>query len=278
MPADGTTDTPPPAAPRTHESELARTDPHSAEEIEGFLTGTDSFDPRNYEGPPTDDRGAFEYKPDVPHIDGPPVDSDGNLAHIPDAQERKLLDADVPPIPPDSPADAAALHQGDLATYAGTDSWRDTTAHAGDCVWFGAAEAYPSSPPDGYADKAISGYGVPEGELPAGWEDTALSARLPTDGTDPAPVTFDAQEYNEGTQVKAGGPDSEYKGYLHCYEFQQDHAVAEGVAKANTQYGEGGTPQMYITDVQQAIRDGELKYVGQVPLANITPSERIKYM
>jgi hypothetical protein len=259
-----------------------RTDVLTAEEVESILTGTAGFDPRNYEGPPVDSRGAFDYKPNVVHAEG--LNEHGKDWKPPGNQS-------LPEYPPDSPAEAAALRQVDLASYAAPDPWENGLAHEHDRVWLGAAEKHPdpANCPPGYVDDSISGYGVPEGGLPGdGWKEVALGARNSVaTGTDqvaatgekasPTESALDAQEYNQGSQIRP-------RGWLHCYEFTQDHAVATGIATENTQYGEGGIPQMYIPNVKDAIcKDAIgsdrpiLVYVGQIPMTNTGASDRIKY-
>jgi hypothetical protein len=257
-----------------------RTDVHTSEEVESLLTGKAGFDPSNYEGPSVDSQGAFEYKPNVVHADG--LNEQGRDWEPPGNQL-------APEYPSGSPAEGAALDQGDLASYAATDySWKDDLAYERDRVWFKAAEEHPDPdkcPPD-YIDKAITGYGVPEGGLPGGWTDITLDARTPwAAGTDQSAVTgdtvsvtesvLDAQKYNQSSQIRplAG----EYCRWLHCYEFKRNHAVATGIATENTQYGEGGTPQMYIPDVKDAIGSKVLVYVGQVRMTNTSASDRVKY-
>ncbi|HEX6518502.1 MAG TPA: hypothetical protein VF070_00600 [Streptosporangiaceae bacterium] len=231
--------------------EPERSDLTTAPATEGVYPGADD----DAIGEPMD--FTFKYKPDVMHIEGPPVDSEGKLIPpLTDQQkaEQKQFDTTTDRYEPVSPADAALVRQGMLENYAGSDEWRSGMRSEGDRIWFGAVDPHPPDASSGYLDKGISGFGVPEGELPDDWG-VALSART----------------YSEGTQVMPGGPDNTYRGWLQCYEFTKDCAVAEGVARENTQYGGGGTPQVYVPDIEQAVHDGVLKYAGQVQMTDTQP-------
>jgi hypothetical protein len=220
---------------------------HTAEEVDNVLAGKDDLG--WLETPARDAHGRFDYGPNVIHAEGI-------------ADSGKWSDPTVPNFPPVSAADAATLCQGDLSAYPGVDSWSTEVAHEGDRIWFASSKPEDTS--------SIIGFGVPEGNLHDGQQEVALSAA----------------RYNEGAQV-APNSNLEYREYLDCYEFTQDTSIATGVATENSQYGNGGMPQMYVQDVKELLEQGRrlppeertgpaLVYVGSVRLTDTSASWQVR--
>jgi hypothetical protein len=261
---------------QARDGDQRRTDVLTAEETEARVTGTSGYDPANYAQPPADGDYTYDYKPDVIHSEGQPVDADGNVAVKPTKEEVEELEPQLPPEIHLSPADDAMSLQGIPENYAAVDDWSNKKAREGDRVSFAATKPDPSASgdyPDEYLQDpagylGITGFGVPEGGLPDGqaWDAVGDSPRL------------DPHAYNEGAQISPGGDQYEYRRWLQTYEFTKDYDVAVGTATENTQYGPGGSEQMYVPDIEQAIRDGTLRYVGQVQMTegNLKPSDRVK--
>lgn len=71
----------------------------------------------------------------------------------------------------------------------------------------------------------------------------------------------------EGLQVQKHdiyGYKSEVQGYL----VKQDIDAAFGITKANTQYGVGGLPQVFLPNVKELIEKGVLVPIEKISLLN----------
>ena len=138
-----------------------------------------------------------------------------------------LMEAEREPI---SPSNMAETWQG-KAPYTGVDSYADMTVKQGEILYRG--EPYGTE----YftTEEAISSVGQ------------------------------DAQKLFEGLQVqkhKVHGYKKEMQGYL----FNQDIAAAQGITKANPQFGAGGLPQIFVPYANDWIEKGILIPVKKIKL------------
>ncbi len=75
----------------------------------------------------------------------------------------------------------------------------------------------------------------------------------------------DAMKLFEGLQVEKN-PIHGYRGEMQDYIFKEDVVSAYGITNANPQFGKGGLPQYYVSDVQDLIDKGILLPVDNIKL------------
>ena len=78
----------------------------------------------------------------------------------------------------------------------------------------------------------------------------------------------DATKLFEELQVEKN-PIHGYRGEMQGYIFNEDVASAYGITNANPQFGKGGLPQYYVTDVQDLIDKGILTPVDNIKLLKL---------